>query len=195
VYVDTQASVTQASVALINPPFFLNDFRSPYLSLPHLLGFLHAHGASDIKLVDANMALWQVIRSPEFLNELAAEVHAQLCDQSILPDAARRELIYYTLLLDYLRDDPTRLVNEPASINLFAGVVFDRYYRGMRRNITSQIASLDRKDNWRPLEDVVKRTIDNLPVTTRLVGVTVPTADQSRRCYSPGRRNTDSVEM
>jgi hypothetical protein len=172
------AHCKQASVALINPPFFLNDFRAPYLALPHLLGFMHAEGASDITLVDANVSMWRRMCSAEFLDESADAIQAQLRDSARLPDEARRERIYYGLLLDYLREDPDRLVREPATINLFAGVVFDTFYRGMRRNIHAQIESLERGNDWGLLDEVTRRTIDDLSDATQLVGVTVPTADQ-----------------
>jgi hypothetical protein len=168
----------KSSVALINPPFFLNDFRAPYLALPHLLGFMDARGASDITLVDANMTMWQRMSSAAFLDESAGDIRARLIDATPLSDEARRERLYYAFLLDYLREDPRRLLREPGTINLFASVVFDTFYRGMRRNILEQIAALERGNEWHLLDEVTRQTIDALSDATRLVGVTVPTADQ-----------------
>lgn len=166
---------SDASVALIMPPLFLSNFNAPYLALPHLKAYLTSQGVAGVALHDANMAVWRTITTPRFLNALVDRYRAELAIST--KTDAQQEIAHILLLLDYLLEDPKRLETEDAAKNQYAGVVLGLLYEAAPRNISAQIAAAETTVlEW--LEAPLEKVVSELSPNTRLLGITVPTADQ-----------------
>lgn len=172
----TRVDCAAADVALVFPPVFSNDFRGPYLTLPHLLGFLCSRGVEGVRIHDVNVAFWARVLTP---GALTAELRDTEEDLRRTVDGERvKELLYRRFVLEYLLEDPRRLRSDQRAVRLYTGILFERYYRHIEKTVSHHIRAIAGGSGLPVLDEVLDEAVRGLPDRTRLIAITVPTADQ-----------------
>lgn len=165
-----------ADVALLFPPIFSNDFRGPYLTLPHLLGFLISRGVEGVAIHDVNMALWERVLAPE---ALTAELDETEDEMRCSTDGEEiKALLYRRFVIEYLLEDPRSLRSDQRAVRLYTGILFERYYRQIEKTVPHHLRAVAGDSGLLVLNEVLDEAVQGLPDRTRLIAITVPTADQ-----------------
>jgi radical SAM superfamily enzyme YgiQ (UPF0313 family) len=131
---------------------------------------------NGVAIHDVNDAVWKQLLTAEYLREQLLETeddrrHSREAGQT-------RELLYRKLLLEHLLEDCSRLRRDQRLLRMATGLVFDRYYQRIQKSVLHQIQAVDGALGIPILDRAYEEAIQGLPERTRLVGITVPTADQ-----------------
>lgn len=163
-------------LALVFPPLFLNDFNGPYLSLPQLLGYLESRGITGTSVYDTNLSLWKKLVSIECLENFLRTIENGNAWGSTTGDPAHKA--HQRLVMKYLFKNHDTIKSDPLIKRLYAGIILDRYRSHMPKNIQNVIRHSSSKIDIPHLNDTLDETIFILPEDTRLIGISVPTAEQ-----------------
>lgn len=165
-----------SEIALLFPPFLFNTFHGPYLAIPHLHAFLRARGVTNIHVCDVNSRVIKELSQAAQLEALAQEVHELL--KSAHCDAARRHLLHQKYVLRYILENGSCMNRDETAYRLFGAVVHGLLNALIKKDVSSQIACVDRGFKLPFLFNIVEQVIAELSPATKLIGISVPTADQ-----------------